>query len=248
MRRLSASLASRFRSSLPQPSASSRATTSSSSSSSSSSSVDDLLEPVEGDAELDAALDSIDPSDDPLEIALDPSTPPALPPLEDILATPEPGKSKSSRRDHKEYTPPPTMQFKPAPELDSLGRAYATGKRKASVARVWLWEGDQGRLSINNRYLDAHFPLVERRKEVLFPLVVCNLLGKVDLMCTVRGGGTSGQSAALSHGIAKALERFDPPLREPLKREKLLTRDARTVERKKPGKSKARRSPQFSKR
>lgn len=206
-----------------------------------------MLEQLEEDDALEEALEWHGEGRDPLEDAFDPNIP-GLPPLEEILSQPDAARGKGKKNMDKEYTPPPEMVFKPAPELDNLGRAYATGKRKSSVARVWLWSGTTERLSVNGRYLDAHFPLIERRYQVLHPLVVTDTLGSVELMCTVKGGGTKGQAGAISHGISKALERFDPPLREPLKRNGLLTRDARKVERKKPGKSKARRSPQFSKR
>ncbi len=142
----------------------------------------------------------------------------------------------------------------PAPEapvhvqkLDKYGRAYATGKRKNAVARVWIKPGS-GKINVNEREFDVYFARPVLRMIVQQPLVVASRLGQYDLMVTVAGGGLSGQAGAVRHGLSKALTYFEPELRAVLKRGGFLTRDSRVVERKKYGKAKARRSFQFSKR
>ncbi len=134
-----------------------------------------------------------------------------------------------------------------APEIDNFGRAYATGKRKESVARVWIRPG-AGRVTVNGRPEDTYFPRPTHRMLIAQPFVAVNRTNQYDVICTVRGGGQSGQAGAVRHGIAKALTCFEPGLRPALKQGGFLTRDARRVERKKYGKPKARRSFQFSKR
>ena len=132
-------------------------------------------------------------------------------------------------------------------KLDKYGRAYATGKRKDAVARVWIKPGS-GRISVNDRPLDVYFARPVLRMILQQPLVIAQRLGQYDLVITVAGGGLSGQAGAVRHGLAKALTYYEPELRPALKREGFLTRDSRVVERKKYGKKKARRSFQFSKR
>ena len=132
-------------------------------------------------------------------------------------------------------------------KLDKLGRAYATGKRKNAVARVWIKPGS-GTTTVNGRTLDIYFARPVLRMILQQPLVIANRLGQYDISVTVAGGGLSGQAGAVRHGLAKALTHFEPELRPALKREGFLTRDARVVERKKYGRKKARRSFQFSKR
>ena len=132
-------------------------------------------------------------------------------------------------------------------KLDKLGRAYATGKRKNAVARVWIKPGS-GTTTVNGRTLDIYFARPVLRMILQQPLVIANRLGQYDISVTVAGGGLSGQAGAARHGLAKALTHFEPELRPALKREGFLTRDARVVERKKYGRKKARRSFQFSKR
>ena len=142
----------------------------------------------------------------------------------------------------------------PAPEmpryvqrLDKQGRAYATGKRKDAVARVWVRPGS-GRIVINTREFESYFARPVLRMLIQQPLVATNRVGQYDVNCTVSGGGLSGQAGAVRHGLSKALMNFEPDLRGALKRGGFLTRDPRVVERKKYGKAKARRSFQFSKR
>jgi small subunit ribosomal protein S9 len=132
-------------------------------------------------------------------------------------------------------------------KLDKQGRAYATGKRKDAVARVWVKPGS-GRIVINARAFETYFARPVLRMLIQQPLVAANRGGQYDISCTVSGGGLSGQAGAVRHGISKALMAYEPDLRGVLKRGGFLTRDPRVVERKKYGKAKARRSFQFSKR
>jgi small subunit ribosomal protein S9 len=132
-------------------------------------------------------------------------------------------------------------------KLDKHGRAYATGKRKNAVARVWIKPG-KGLATVNGRPLDQYFARPVLRMVLSQPLVVVNRITQYDLMVTVTGGGLSGQAGAVRHGLAKALAHFEPDLRPTLKKEGFLTRDSRVVERKKYGHRKARASFQFSKR
>ena len=140
----------------------------------------------------------------------------------------------------------PTMPLR-AQELDKFGRAYATGRRKDAVARVWLKPGT-GKITINGRDQEVYFARPTLRLVINQPFGVAEREGQYDVVCTVKGGGLSGQAGAVKHGIAQALTRFEPVLRSPVKAAGFLTRDSRTVERKKYGKAKARRSFQFSKR
>jgi len=132
-------------------------------------------------------------------------------------------------------------------KLDKLGRSYATGKRKDAVARVWIKPG-AGQILVNKKPLETYFARPVLRLMIHQPLVASNRNGQYDVVCTVAGGGLSGQAGAVRHGISKALTYFEPELRSVLKRGGFLTRDSRVVERKKYGKAKARRSFQFSKR
>jgi small subunit ribosomal protein S9 len=132
-------------------------------------------------------------------------------------------------------------------KLDKQGRAYATGKRKNAVARVWIKPG-AGKISINGRDVENYFARPVLRMIFQQPLAIAKRVGQYDLIVTVAGGGLSGQAGAVRHGLAKALTHYEPELRSPLKKEGFLTRDSRVVERKKYGKRKARRSFQFSKR
>ena len=130
---------------------------------------------------------------------------------------------------------------------DKLGRSYATGKRKDAVARVWIKAG-KGNITINDKSIDQYFARPVLKMIINQPFEVTNRLNEFDVVCTVKGGGLSGQAGAIKHGISKALNDFEPELRDSLKKAGFLTRDDRTVERKKYGRAKARRSYQFSKR
>ena len=142
-----------------------------------------------------------------------------------------------------------TVQEAPRYEqkLDSQGRAYATGKRKDAVARVWIKPGP-GKITINDRELEVYFARPVLRMILQQPLLVANRNGQYDVRVTVAGGGLSGQAGAVRHGLSKALTNFEPELRGVLKKAGFLTRDSRVVERKKYGRAKARKSFQFSKR
>lgn len=132
-------------------------------------------------------------------------------------------------------------------KLDGQGRAYATGKRKNAVARVWIKPGS-GKIVVNTKPVEVFFARPVLRMIIQQPLVAANRSGQYDVMCSVAGGGLSGQAGAVRHGLAKALTLYEPELRPVLKRGGFLTRDPRVVERKKYGRAKARRSFQFSKR
>ena len=132
-------------------------------------------------------------------------------------------------------------------EVDAQGRSYATGRRKDAVARVWLKPGT-GKIEVNGRDQEVYFARPSLRLVINQPFGVTERTGQYDVIATVKGGGLSGQAGAVKHGIAQALSKFEPALRGAVKAEGFLTRDSRTVERKKYGKAKARRSFQFSKR
>ncbi len=132
-------------------------------------------------------------------------------------------------------------------ELDAQGRAYATGKRKDAVARVWLKPGS-GKIVVNGRDQEVYFARPSLRLVINQPFGITERVGQYDVMVTVKGGGLSGQAGAVKHGIAQALSKYEPTLRSAVKAEGYLTRDSRVVERKKYGKAKARKSFQFSKR
>ena len=140
---------------------------------------------------------------------------------------------------------PTTMSLEP--KVDAQGRAYATGKRKNAVARVWIKPGS-GRLIVNGKDGPEYFARPVLQMIIGQPMLAVDRTTQFDVWCTVSGGGLSGQAGAVRHGISKALTYFDPRLRPTLKQGGFLTRDSRSVERKKYGKRKARRSFQFSKR
>lgn len=134
----------------------------------------------------------------------------------------------------------------PASEIDEKGRSYGTGRRKTSVARVWVKEGT-GAITVNNRrFVDYFQPL--QRFDIVDVFVASDTAGKFDVWCTVKGGGVTGQAGAVRLGIARALEKYSPDLRPALSSAAMLTRDPRRVERKKPGQKKARKKFQWVKR
>ena len=145
--------------------------------------------------------------------------------------------------------PPPAQESAPLREqqLDKYGRAYATGRRKDAVARVWLKPGS-GKIEVNGRDQSIYFARPTLRLVINQPFDVTDRVGQYDVVATVIGGGLSGQAGAVKHGIAQALTRYEPALRTIVKQAGFLTRDPRAVERKKYGRAKARRSFQFSKR
>ena len=144
-------------------------------------------------------------------------------------------------------TPGAASETTREPVRDAQGRAYATGKRKNAVARVWIKPG-KGQITVNGRDQEVYFARPVLRMMIAQPLEVAGRLGEFDVDVTVIGSGLSGQAGAVRHGIAKALTNYEPGLRAALKPHGFLTRDSRVVERKKYGRAKARRSFQFSKR
>lgn len=162
--------------------------------------------------------------------------PPAAAPEAPVAETPAP-------------VAPPPAETAPLREqqLDKFGRAYATGRRKDAIARVWLKPGS-GKIVINGREQEIYFARPTLRLVINQPFDIAGREGQYDVIATVVGGGLSGQAGAVKHGIAQALTRFEPALRTVVKQAGFLTRDSRVVERKKYGRAKARRSFQFSKR
>jgi len=183
----------------------------------------------------------------------------AAPEATDVAAAPpaRPARSSSRRRpgdkeeavsDHGVSTQGPQIQaVLREQQLDKQGRAYATGRRKDAIARVWLKPGS-GKIVINAREQEVYFARPTLRLVINQPFGVAEREGQYDVEATVIGGGLSGQAGAVLHGIAQALTRYEPALRTTVKKAGFLTRDSRAVERKKYGRAKARRSFQFSKR
>ena len=136
---------------------------------------------------------------------------------------------------------------KKEPVIDNLGRSYATGRRKSSIARVWIKRG-KGKISVNGGEPSKHFGRAVLLMIIESPFEVADRKGEFDVVATVKGGGLSGQAGAIKHGLSRALTKIDPNTKDVLKKNGFLTRDSRTVERKKYGRQKARRSFQFSKR
>ena len=132
-------------------------------------------------------------------------------------------------------------------KLDFKDSKYATGRRKTSIAKVWLKKGS-GKIYVNGKLFDQYFVSENHKMQIIRPFEVINQSTNYDVRCSVKGGGPTGQAGAMVHGISKALVMFDEAFKNTLKSEKLTTRDSRAVERKKPGRRKARRSFQFSKR
>jgi len=132
-------------------------------------------------------------------------------------------------------------------KLDFKDSKYATGRRKTSIARVWVKKGT-GKIYVNGKTMDDYFTSENHKMQIVRPFEIINQSTSYDVRCSVKGGGPTGQAGAMVHGISKALVLFDETLKSTLKTEKLTTRDSRAVERKKPGRRKARRSFQFSKR
>ena len=162
---------------------------------------------------------------------------------------PTPDAAAPEGADAPAAPPPPPVEAAPLREqqLDKFGRAYATGRRKDAVARVWLKPGS-GKIVINGREQEVYFARPTLRLVINQPFGITERAGQYDVVATVKGGGLSGQAGAVLHGIAQALTRFEPALRTTVKQAGFLTRDPRVVERKKYGRAKARRSFQFSKR
>ena len=173
-------------------------------------------------------------------------------PADDVTAGDETTASADSAAEDADEAPAPFVPEQgEAPlreqQLDKFGRAYATGRRKDAVARVWLKPGS-GKIQVNGRDQEVYFARPTLRLVINQPFGMTDRTGQYDIIATVKGGGLSGQAGAVLHGIAQALSRYEPILRTTVKRAGFLTRDPRVVERKKYGKAKARKSFQFSKR
>jgi len=170
---------------------------------------------------------------------------------EQLGSTPAPEALAADAPAGEQQAPPapPVQEAPPLREqqLDKQGRAYATGRRKDAVARIWLKPGS-GRIVVNGKEQEAYFARPTLRLVINQPFDVADRRGQYDVEATVKGGGLSGQAGAVKHGIAQALTRYEPALRGVVKQAGFLTRDPRVVERKKYGRAKARRSFQFSKR
>ncbi len=163
-------------------------------------------------------------------------------------AAPAAEKAAPPAEDHGASTQGPQIEaVLREQQLDKQGRAYATGRRKDAVARVWLKPGS-GKIEVNGRDQSVYFARPTLRLVINQPFGLTDRTGQYDVIATVKGGGLSGQAGAVLHGIAQALSRYEPALRTAVKRAGFLTRDSRVVERKKYGRAKARRSFQFSKR
>ncbi|KAF5740276.1 ribosomal protein S5 domain 2-like superfamily protein [Tripterygium wilfordii] len=170
-----------------------------------------------------------------------------LPPLSEIEDMRyEKNTRKSSRADIERLKQEEIAKAR-VRQVDDKGRAYGTGRRKCSIARVWVQPGD-GKFVVNDKEFDTYFPMLDHRAALLRPFSETKTLGLWDVKCTVKGGGVSGQVDAIRLGISRALQNWEPDLRTPLRSAGFLTRDSRVVERKKPGKAKARKSFQWVKR
>jgi len=156
-------------------------------------------------------------------------------------------ETKASESDTEENNSTEVQVEERKPQIDKLGRTYATGKRKDAVARVWIKRGT-GKITVNKREITKYFARPVLRMLINQPFEETKTEGAFDVICTVKGGGLSGQAGAVRHGISKALDLCDPTLHVVLRKNGFLTRDSRVVERKKYGKKKARKSFQFSKR
>ena len=156
-------------------------------------------------------------------------------------------RSLADLKDLAVATAVPAEKAKVEPKRDTLGRSYATGRRKNAIARVWIKPG-KGEIMVNGKRVGQYFARPVLRMLITQPFLVADRYNQFDVFCTVNGGGLSGQAGALRHGISRALTYYEPDLRGILKVAGFLTRDSRVVERKKYGKAKARRSFQVSKR
>ncbi|KAC9638026.1 hypothetical protein E3N88_45486 [Mikania micrantha] len=172
---------------------------------------------------------------------------PGLPPLSVIEDMRYEKNTRKSARAEIERQKQEEIAKSRVRQVDSQGRAYGTGKRKCSIARVWIEPGE-GKFVINDKQFDVYFPMLDQRAALLRPLSETKTLGLLDINCTVKGGGISGQIGAIRLGMSRALQNWAPDqFRPPLKEAGFLTRDSRIVERKKPGKAKARKSYQWVK-
>ncbi|TVU37427.1 hypothetical protein EJB05_10741 [Eragrostis curvula] len=211
----------------------------------------DLMETLKGPnrafGDLIAASGITDDMIDSLILLKDVRGVPGLPPLSEIEDRAIQKMNATSSRAEVERQKQEEIAKARVRQVDEKGRAYGTGKRKCSIARVWIQPGD-GKFVVNDKDFDAYFPILDHRADLLRPFTVTKTLGLWDVACTVKGGGVSGQVGAIRLGISRALQNWEPGLRPYLKAAGYLTRDSRVVERKKPGKAKARKSFQWVKR
>lgn len=170
-----------------------------------------------------------------------------LPPLSEIEEMRYEKNTRKSSRAEIERQKQEEVAKARVRQVDEKGRAYGTGRRKCSIARVFLQPGD-GKFVVNDKEFDVYFPMLDHRAALLRPFSETKTLGLWDINCTVKGGGVSGQVGAIRLGISRALQNWEPDLRPALRDAGFLTRDSRVVERKKPGKAKARKSFQWVKR
>ncbi|KAF8091746.1 hypothetical protein N665_0436s0009 [Sinapis alba] len=170
-----------------------------------------------------------------------------LPPLSEIENIRREKSSKKSSRAEIELQMQEEIAKSRVRQVDETGRAYGTGRRKCSIARVWIVPG-KGKFHVNDKEFDVYFPMLDHRAALLRPLAETKTLGSWDIKCTVNGGGTTGQVGAIQLGISRALQNWEPDMRTALRAAGFLTRDSRVVERKKAGKAKARKSFQWVKR
>lgn len=170
-----------------------------------------------------------------------------LPPLSEIEEMRYEKNTRKSTRAEIERQKQEEVAKARVRQVDEKGRAYGTGRRKCSIARVWIQPGD-GKFIVNDKEFDVYFPMLDHRAALLRPFSETKTLGLWDVDCTVKGGGVSGQVGAIRLGISRALQNWEPDLRPALRSAGFLTRDSRVVERKKPGKAKARKSFQWVKR
>ncbi|CAK7337336.1 unnamed protein product [Dovyalis caffra] len=170
-----------------------------------------------------------------------------LPPLSEIEELRYLRNTRKSTRGELERQKQEEMAKARVRQVDDKGRAYGTGRRKCSIARVWVQPGD-GKFVVNDKQFDVYFPMLDHRAALLRPFSETKTLGLWDVTCTVKGGGVSGQVGAIQLGISRAMQNWEPDLRPTLRSGGFLTRDPRVVERKKPGKAKARKSFQWVKR
>jgi small subunit ribosomal protein S9 len=196
------------------------------------------------EAKAEAPKEEAAAKDAPAEPPAERSAGPASEPIKDLADL---GAALEGTAAQPATPTEPVVPVDAEPVLDAKGRAYATGKRKDAVARVWIKPGP-GTITVNGRDVERYFARPVLRMILKQPFDAVARDGQYDVMCTVKGGGLSGQAGAVRHGISRALVSFEPALRPTLKKGGFLTRDARVVERKKYGRRKARRSFQFSKR
>ncbi|KAL0542429.1 hypothetical protein IC582_022538 [Cucumis melo] len=209
--------------------------------------MDEVLGPDRAFGDLIAASGITDDMIDSLMALKDLEGIEGLPPLSEIEDMRYEKNTRKSSRAEIERQKQEEVAKARVRQVDDKGRAYGTGRRKCSIARVWIQPGN-GKFIVNDKEFDVYFPMLDSRAVLLQPFAETKTLGLWDVSCTVKGGGTTGQVGAIQLGISRALQNWEPDFRPPLRACGFLTRDSRVVERKKPGKAKARKSFQWVKR